>query len=379
MKSRSHENRMELHMIPKARAAQIQTKASLSRRTFMQASVAIGATIAGFPAILRAQDKAGKQPVVVGSGNHTYQWIDNWGQLPDGKKFGNTHSVVQVADGRIFIHNASPTGDCTCIFDPDGKFISSWGKEYKRGAHGMDLRTEDGKEFLYLSTTEQHKVVKTTLEGEVIMTLEFPKQAVDVKGEKEVPDYTSAAKFKPTFIALPDNGDFYIADGYGSNYIHRYNIQGQYIQSWGGTGSDAGKLNCPHGIWVDTRSPGQHLLVVADRGNQRLQWFTFDGKFVKQKTTDLRHPCMFDQRNGELLVPDIDGRVTLLDADNKLITHLGDNPNKSQWFNNGVKKADTQPGIFCTPHSARFDSQGNIFVVEWLPYGRVTKLKKVSA
>jgi hypothetical protein len=350
-----------------------------SRRDFVKATVVAGAAVAGFPAILRAQDKAGTKPVIVGSGDHTYEWVDDWGDLPEGKKFGNTHSVVQAADGRMLIHNASPTGDCTCIFDPDGKFISSWGTEYKRGAHGMDLRNEDGKDFLYLSTTDQHKVVKTTLDGEVVLTLEFPKQAVNVKDEKEILDYTSAAKFKPTFVALRDNGDFYVADGYGSNFIHRYNIKGEYMQSWGGTGSEPGKLNCPHGIWVDSRTPDQHLLVVADRGNQRLQWFTFDGKFVKLKTDDLRHPCMFDQRNGELLVPDIDGRVTLLDANNKLIAHLGDNPNKSQWFNNGVKKTDTTAGIFCTPHSARFDSQGNIFVVEWLPYGRVTKLKKVTA
>jgi Rieske Fe-S protein len=68
-----------------------------------------------------------------------------------------------------------------------------------------------------------------------------------------------------------------------------------------------------------------------------------------------------------------------LDQDNKLITHLGDNPNKKQWANHGVKQQDTQPGIFVTPHSARFDKQGNIFVVEWLPYGRVTKLKTLNA
>ena len=342
-----------------------------------------GAAITGFPAILKAQDKAGDKPVILGSGDHTYEWVDNWAKLPDGKKFGNTHAVVETADGRIFIHNASPTGDYTCIFDPDGKFISSWGRKFESGfqknVHGMYLRKEDGKEFLYLSPTFYHQIFKTTLEGEVVMELSFPKEARDVKDGAVVPDYKGPSKYNPTFIALPDNGDFYVTDGYGSNYVHRYNIKGEYIQSWGGTGKDPGKLQQPHGIWIDTRNGAEPTVLVADRANVRLQWFTLDGKFIKMVTDELRHPCMFDQRGGDLLIPDLKGRVTLFDKDNKLITHLGDNPNAQQRANNGVKLADTQPGIFCTPHSARFDSKGNIFVVEWLPYGRVTKLRRVNA
>jgi hypothetical protein len=349
-----------------------------SRRDFVKATVAVGAAVAGFPAIVGAQDKAGAKPVIVGTGDHTYEWVDNWGKLPEGKRFGETHAVVETADKNIYIHNASPTGDSTCVFDPDGNFISSWGKEYSKGAHGMDLRKEDGKEYLYLAPTSMHKVFKTTLDGQVLMELDFPKQARDVRDGQLVPDYTDEKKFVPTFIALPDTGDFYVTDGYGSNYIHRYNIKGEYIQSWGGTGSEPGKLKCPHGIWCDTRGP-EPMLVVADRQNVRLQWFTLDGKFIKMVTDELRHPCMFDQRNGDLLVPDLKGRVTLFDKDNKLICHLGDNPNPKEWANHGVKQHELQPGVFCTPHSARFDSQGNIFVVEWLPYGRVTKLKKVSA
>lgn len=355
----------------------------MSRRDFVKTTAVVGAAITAFPAILRAQDKADDKPVILGSGDHTYQWVGNWAKLPDGKKFGNTHAVVETADGRIFIHNASPTGDCTCIFDPDGKFISSWGQKFEKGfqknAHGMDLRKEDGTEFLYLAPTAYHKVLKTTLDGEIVMALDFPKNARDVKDGNVVPDYKGPSTYKPTFIALPDTGDFYVTDGYGANYIHRYNAKGEYIQSWGGGGSDPGKLNCPHGIWVDTRGGAEPTLVVADRANVRLQWFTLDGKFIKMVTDELRHPCMFDQRGTDLLVPDLKGRVTLFDKENKLIAHLGDNPNQSQRANNGVPQNDLKPGIFCTPHSARFDSKGNIFVVEWLPYGRVTKLKKVEA
>ncbi len=267
-----------------------ESSLAISRRTFGKTVAMAGVAIAGFPAILRAQDKSATKPVILGTGDHTYEWIDNWAKLPAGKRFGNTHAVVETADGNIYIHNASPTGDATCVFDPDGKFITSWGEQFRKGAHGMDLRKEDGKEYLYLATTNQHKVFKTTLDGQVLMELDFPKHALDVKAGQLIPDYTDAKKFDPTFIALPDTGDFYVTDGYGSNYVHRYNIKGEYIQSWGGSGTEPGKFKCPHGIWVDTRGP-EPMLVVADRSNVRLQWFTLDGKFIKMVTDELRAPA----------------------------------------------------------------------------------------
>lgn len=359
-------------------------RVNASRRQFLQtaAGATAGAVFLGFPAILRATNKAGTKPVIVGTGDHSYEWIDNWAKLPAGKRFGNTHAVVETADGHILIHNASPTGDVTCAFDADGNFISSWGqsfgKEFAKNAHGMDLRAEGGIEFLYLTPTGTHKVYKTTLAGEVVLELDYPKLARTVKDGQVIPDYDGPAKFVPTFTAFSPAGDFYVTDGYGSNFVHRYTAKGEYLQSWGGKGSAPGQFNCPHGIWCDTRGGGEPLILVADRANVRLQWFTLDGQFVKAVTDELRHPCHFDQHGTDLLIPDLKGRVTLFDKDNKLITHLGDNPDPKQRANNGVKPADLQPGIFCTPHSARFDRDGNIYVVEWLPYGRVTKLKKIN-
>lgn len=380
---------------PSARAA---SSVSLSRRAFVKAGVVAAGVVAvgSAPAILRAEDKAGVKPLITGKDNHSYEIIHDWAHLPDGKKFGNTHAVIQSADGRIFIHNVSPTDDATCIFDQDGKFIKSWGKQFAKGAHGMDIRKEGNEEFLYLAPTGMHKVFKTTLDGEVLLEIDYPSIAKNDKGElcyhdQEVTkdgktSLKKAAEFYvPTFIALPPNtGDFYVTDGYGSNYVHRYNAKGEYIQSWGGKGGKAGtteepgKLSCPHGIWCDTRDPQNPTIVVADRANVRLQWFTLDGKFIKMVTHELRAPCHFSQRGTDLLIPDLRGRVTIFDKDNNLITHLGDNPNTSQWGNPKVQPNDLTAGHFCTPHGATWDAQGNAFVVEWLPYGRVTKLKHIA-
>lgn len=374
----------------------------VSRRGFIAGTATLGAAAVTFPAILNAQDKAGDKPLILGGGDNTFEWVDNWAKLPDGKKFGNTHAVVESADGRIFVHNASPTGDATCVFDPDGKFIKSWGKQFAAGAHGMDYRKEGGDEFLYLAPTGMHKIFKTTLDGEVVLERDFPAQAKNDRGElcyKDVEQKgrdgqtktkTAAEFYVPTFIAFGPNGDFYVTDGYGAGYIHRYDLKGTYLGTFAGKGEADDKTNCPHGIFCDTREKDRPLLVVADREHHRLQYFTLDGKLDHLVTNDtpeqgkddtgkLRRPCHFSQRGTELVVPDLRGRVTILDKDNKPVAQLGDNPNVPQRANNGVKIQDTRPGQFCTPHGATWDRAGNIYVVEWLPYGRVTKLKRVSA
>ncbi|GMW00728.1 MAG: hypothetical protein AMXMBFR84_18650 [Candidatus Hydrogenedentota bacterium] len=343
------------------------TKGS-SRRGFLKhAAAGVTAAALGPQVIVRAQENQGERGGMLGSGEYTYEWIDNWAKLPETKKFGNTHAVCEVADGRIFVHNQSE--DSVAIFDPDGNFMSSWGPEYAGGAHGMQLSKEGNEEFLYLATTGLRTVVKTTLTGEKVFELRYP---------KESGVYETEEKYSPTNIAIAPNGDFYVADGYGQSYIHHYNAKGEYIRSWGGKGSEPGQMSCPHGIWIDTRG-AEPEIVVADRSNIRLQYFSLDGKHLRFVNDGFLHPCHFDQRGTDLLVPDLHGRVTLIDKDNKVIVQLGENPgvNKVQGYPN-LPHEQRMPGKFISPHGACFDKAGNIFVAEWIPDGRVTKLRKVS-
>ncbi|GMU20487.1 MAG: hypothetical protein AMXMBFR13_05840 [Phycisphaerae bacterium] len=322
------------------------------------------------PTILHAADKAGSRPPVFGRGEHTYELEPNWARLPEGKKFGNTHGVAEDSQGRMFIHNQSPTGDSVCIFDADGKFIKSWGQQFAAGAHGMTLHKEGKEEFLYLAATSLHKIYKTTLDGEVIWE----------KGAPPLKDvYPDDSKYVPTNIAIAPNGDFYVADGYGQHWIHQYTAKGDHVRSWGGAGKEPGKMSCPHGLWVDTRGD-QPLVVVADRANVRLQYFTLDGKHVKFVTENLRHPCHFRIRGKDLLIPDLHGRVTLFDKDNKLIAHLGIDSDEEKWDRPegypNVPREKRVAGKFISPHDACWDAKGNIYVVEWVPDGRVTKLRR---
>jgi hypothetical protein len=103
-----------------------------------------------------------------------------------------------------------------------------------------------------------------------------------------------------------------------------------------------------------------------------------DGKHV-DFVPGFRLPCHFDEQNGTVVIPDLQGRVTLIDKTNQVIEHLGDSnePSGSYPLRTQPREAFI-PGQFICPHGACFDHAGNIFVVEWVEVGRVTKLRKVA-
>lgn len=341
-----------------------------SRRTFIKRAAAAGASaIAAGPRLFALQDKAGANRPTVGSGEHTYEVIHDWCRPPDSLRFGNTHGVCEDARGNFYIahtvHADSKSPDALAVFDAYGAFVRSWGSEYKGGAHGLHLSREAGGEFLYHCDFLHHVVAKTDLKGELVWKMGAPKR----------PDlYANEEEFKPTNVAVAPSGDFFVSDGYGKSWIHRYNAKAEYLGSFGGMGSDPGKVNCPHGLMVDTRGKDP-ILVVADRSNRRLQTFTLDGKHVGFVTSELRSPCHFHTRGETLLIPDLEARVTLFDRDNKLITHLGDGENFAL---RDKPREQFIPGKFIAPHGAIFDHRGDILVVEWVEIGRVTRLRRVS-
>lgn len=339
-----------------------------SRRDFLKHTAAAAAASVVAPQVLvRAEDKKSGSSTVLGTGRHQYEWVEGWAKLPAGKAFGYTHAVQEDSQGRIFVHNTGP--DSVAIFDPDGNFIKAFGKDWEGGAHGMQLRKEGNDEYLYLTPTSQHRVLKVTLDGELVYELKYPKDSGV---------YEDETKYVPTNVAVAANGDVYVADGYGKSYIHHYNAKGDYIRSWGGVGTEPGKMNCCHGLWVDARS-GQEELLVADRANVRLQYFSMDGQHLRFVTGDLSYPCHFDEREGDLLIPDLHGRVTIFDKDNKLVTQLGENPGveKVQGYPN-LPREQRLPGKFISPHGATWDRAGNVYVAEWVSDGRVTKLRRLA-
>ena len=342
---------------------------SLSRRNFLKRTGIAAAAFTAAPYVI-AQDKTGTRLPVVGEGEHQYEVIHDWGELPAGHAYGNTHGVAVDAQGHIHIKHTVGKGatidDAVVVFDADGKFIRSWGKQYKGGAHGLHLSKEGNEEFFYLCDPKRHLFAKTTLDGKELWRKWAPEQCNG---------YSMPGEFNPTNIAIAANGDFYVADGYGKSFIHQYDHAAKYIRSFGGKGKAAGQTDCPHGLMVDTRGV-QPVLVVADRSNRRLQNFTLDGQHINFVTDELRSPCHFHTRGELMVIPDLDSRVTLFDKNNKMVAQLGDGGSYKS-IREQTRDHFT-PGKFVAPHSAYFDHDGNIFVVEWVEVGRVTKLRKIA-
>jgi hypothetical protein len=356
-----------------------------TRREFLAAAAAAPMVS---PILLGVQNKSGSKAPVLGEGAFTFEAIHDWGVLPAPIKWGNTHGVVEDSQGNIYVHHTvhatSDSADTMVVFDRNGRFVRSWGRQFRGVAHGLHIRREGSDEFLYLTVNAanprlspqpemQAVVVKTTLAGEVVWKIDRPP---DIEAYKPGPD-GAPKPYNPTNVAIAPNGDIYVGDGYGSYFVNQYNARAEYIRTFGGKGSDPGLLLEPHGIWVDTRGTNP-ILVVADRRNNRLQRFTLDGTHV-DFVQGFRLPCHFDERQGAVVIPDLQGRVTVIGRDNSVITHLGDS-NPANW-NNPLRREPREkfiPGQFICPHGGCFDHDGNIFVVEWVEVGRVTKLRKVQ-
>ena len=347
---------------------------STSRRSFLgRMSTGLGATM-----ILGATNKSGSKKPVLGEGEHTYEVTHDWGDLPADIQYGNTHGVCVDSHGHIYIHHTvyatSEKPDSMVIFDHKGKFVKSWGKEFKGGAHGLHIRKEGREEFLYLCDIQRGLVVKTTLNGEEVFTLGYPKESEPYA--KPGPD-GKKLKYSPTNLAIAPNGDLYVGDGYGSSYILQYNVKGEYIRTFGGPGKEAGQLSCPHGLIMDQRG-AEPILTVADRSNKRIQRLTLDGKHI-DFLYGTNAPCYFDiYKNGDMVVPDLFARVTLMDSNNQIITNLGDDSGSDYMETRKLTRDHFKPGKFVCPHGACFDHAGNIYVVEWVEVGRVSRLQKMS-
>ena len=332
----------------------------------------------------------------VGSGKNSYDWVEGWAKVPDtdsARTGWAHHGVVVTRSGEIVTyHQGDPT---IIVLDQEGNLLRSWDIPLT-DAHGMTLVEEDGTEYLwnadngakrqaslgyeYPEGSRKGQVLKTTLDGQTVMSLERPD--IDVYREQE---------YSPTWVAVNEeryggNGDVWVADGYGASYVHRYDKAGSYLASINGEEGDAGAFDCPHAIFVDRRRDEPEL-YVADRSNSRVQVYDMDGGFKRVFGTDfLTSPSGFATHGDQMIVAELRARLAVLDANDGLVCYLGDNEqvcDVTGWPNNQDEGGEViptsllEPGKFNSPHGIAVDADGDIYLAEWLIGGRFTKLVKV--
>lgn len=365
-------------------------KSPIDRRRFL-AETSAGATVAAAavvaaPAICTAQ-KSDTQ-LTVGNDAAKFHVQHDFLQLPSDYHWQTTHNVAVDKAGNIYVIHEGRAElkdhPAIFVFDAKGKFVRAFGKQFQGGGHGLEVRQEDGEEFLYVTAYQHLKLfAKLSLTGEVVWEKYAP-MASERYVENEDTDRKKVwgrDRFLPTNFAFAPDGGFYLADGYGAWCIHRYDADANWVSSFGSPGDKDGQFRLPHGVWWDAREGRKPSVVVADRVNARLQWFTPEGQHLATKK-DFILPANVDTWGTEMLVPDLSARITLLGNDNQVLAQLGEDPDwRKEVLKDGFKLRRTpdgwRAGKFLHPHDACYDQDGNIIVAEWVHTGRLTKLTRL--
>ena len=321
-------------------------------------------------AVALACPVAAVEPVRMGCGLMTFDTVPGWGLDAEGKsQIGPTHGSV-VVDGKGQVYTSSNLG--IFVFTPAGQLVRRHlGGDYT-GLHDMEIHTEGGHDFIYGARNAAGEGIKLDAEsGAIVFKLGIPTEAES--GLK-------ITKWSPTAITVAPNGEIYLSDGYASNQIFRFGADGTYRSHFGTKGNALKEFNTAHGMTLDTRYAPPRLLI-CDRNHQpkgRLLHYDLEGNFLEEVITGLGMPTAASVQGDYVSVPDLHGRLVILDKSNTIMAVLGHNPDPKQRANYNVPQEQWQEGVFSGTHGSCWDTAGNLYVQDWNVAGRIMKLVRVA-
>ncbi len=313
-----------------------------------------------------AQEKA--KPVRMGCGIMTFDTVPGWGLRPDGTSaLGPTHGAV-VIDKEGHIYTSAQKG--VVVFTPEGVVVQSYLGDQYSNIHDMEIRDEDGTEYIYGARNANAEGIKFKAHGgEIVLKLPYPKESG-----------LNLTKFSPTAITVAPNGDIFLSDGYASNHIFKFDKTGKYLKHFGSPGNDLKQFNTAHGMTLDTRYEPPRLLI-CDRNHEpkgRLMHYDLDGNFIAEVITGLGMPTSASVQGDYVSVPDLHGRVVILDKSNTIMAVLGHNADPAKRGNFNVPQDQWIEGVFSGTHGSYWDKDGNLYVQDWNVSGRIMKLVRVK-
>lgn len=327
------------------------------KKTALASGMALTASGSSF-GILSCKNK---QTPLVGHGDFTYQVDKNWGvQDPSQFPINDCHEMVMDKKQRLIMTTTHPKNNIL-IYDRSGKILEAWGTEFP-GAHGLTRVDEGSEEFLFITDPKTNKVCKTDLKGKIMMTFNAP---------QEVQDYENPDQFKPTETTVGPNGDIYIADGYGKDFIIQYDAQGNYIRHFGGHGKGTDQFECCHGITLDQRDPANPTLLITSRSANEFKRFTLDGKHLETISLPGCYICR-PVLKGDLIYfaviitnqwDSFDGMLAVLDRNNKVISLPGGSAPAYQ--DGALVPPVYDQKTFLNPHDVCVDNDDNLYVPQW--------------
>lgn len=318
--------------------------------------------------------------LVIGHGAYQYTVDKDWAKISvNSNPLFNCHEMVMDSKGRLImlgddVHNN------ILIFDKSGKLLDYWGTAWP-GGHGLSVSKEGGEDFLLIVdcgwfqdrngkwNSQAGQVLKTDLNGRVLFSIGHP---------KTIGIYKDNEPFMPTETAVAPNGDIYVADGYGSDYIIQYNNKGQYIRHFGGhnnTNKEHNLVNA-HGVAIDIRDKKNPLLICTSREENCFKVFSLEGKFLYRIDTPGMYVCRAVP-DGENIYAGVcwskdeagkrnanSGFVTILGTDNKVVSNPGGNA--PSYKNNQLQPTLQAPEkIFHHCHDVCVDEDKNLYICQW--------------
>lgn len=303
-------------------------------------------------------------PALIGHGSFRYRVDTGWSKAdPEKYPVNDCHEMVQSNDGRLFLLTNHAQNN-VLIYDVSGKLLSAWTLGF-RGAHGLSIH----KGFLYVTDTGTGRVVKATLDGKI--ELELPHAAA-------CGAYQAGDLYSPTETAVAPNGDIYVADGYGSQYILRFDAAGKYIGKFGGKSTqpiNKGKFMQAHGVAIDARGT-EPLVLCTARIRNEFQWFTLEGRHVKTvylpgaymsrpviAGKHLYSGVCFGMFPDDYRMWQNRGFVTILDEADRVVSNPG---GQAPVYKDGRLQVmlQDQP-VFKNCHDVCVDSQSDLYVCQW--------------
>ncbi len=308
------------------------------------------------------------QPVRMGCGAMTFDTVPAWGLGPDGKSvLGPTHGGV-VVDKEGNIYTSAHAG--VFVFTPEGKVLRTFLDDQHSDLHDMKIRQEADGEYIYGARNNNAEGIKFRAQsGEIVLKLPYPAESG-----------LSLTKFNPTAITVAPEGEIFLADGYASDHIFKFDKTGKYLMHFGTKGNGLKEFNTAHGMTLDTRYAPPRLLI-CDRNHQpkgRLLHYGLDGSFIDEIVTGLGMPTSASVQGDFVSVPDLNGRVVILDKTNTIISVLGNNPDPAQGGNFNVPQPNWIEGIFSGTHGSSWSADGGLYVQDWNVSGRLMKLNHVA-
>jgi len=332
--------------------------ASLSRRRFLH-TAAVATTVA------LTTGRAQSSRPILGQGKFRYRVVPQWGVLGADTPVKDCHGLVRDRAGHVILLT-NHTANNVIVYDRAGRLVHKWGTQFP-GAHGLSIVNEGGaagREVLFITDLVTHRVVKATLDGTILDEWRWPQHT----GKYEKED-----QYKPSWTLHLPNGEFFILDGYGRDFIAHHGADGKFKKIFGG--AEGGIVHWgPHGGMADVRDAKNPTLLIAMSDQQHLLRLSLDGRKLAQVDLPGGNPRQIRLHDGHFFLAHLGdnwpkdraarGFVSVLDADLRVVSNVaGSAP---VYGDDGkLRPMKHTEDVFVHPHDLVVDDEGSLYVAQF--------------